>query len=75
MEATGPIPGRTPTSVPIKAPTKPCRRLTGCKAIEKPYNKLLSVSTNDLSMKEAGYVIYLAKIGWSAKPQKGGRKR
>jgi hypothetical protein len=37
MEATGPSPGRTPTSVPMKTPIRQRRRLKGWKEIEKPY--------------------------------------
>jgi hypothetical protein len=36
MVATGPSPGRTPTSVPIKTPTKQAKRVLGSKLTEKP---------------------------------------
>lgn len=32
----GPIPGSTPTSVPIKTPIKQAKRFTGCNPTEKP---------------------------------------
>jgi hypothetical protein len=41
---TGPIPGRTPTSVPRTQPIKTRKRLFGCNAMEKPYNKLFKFS-------------------------------
>jgi hypothetical protein len=36
MVATGPRPGRTPISVPMKTPTKQAKRLFGSKLTEKP---------------------------------------
>jgi len=38
--AVGPIPGRTPISVPIKTPTKQAKRLLGSKLTENPYRIL-----------------------------------
>jgi hypothetical protein len=32
----GPMPGKTPTTVPIKTPAKQASKLFHCKAIEKP---------------------------------------
>ena len=36
MVATGPMPGKTPISVPTKTPTKQAKRLAGVKHTEKP---------------------------------------
>jgi hypothetical protein len=36
MAPTGPMPGRTPISVPMKTPIKQYRRLTGMRETEKP---------------------------------------
>jgi hypothetical protein len=48
MAPTGPKPGRTPTNVPSTEPTKQKKRLFGCRAMEKPYKRLFSVSKNYL---------------------------
>src|SRR5258706_12228101 len=40
----GPIPGSTPTRVPIKTPIKQYSRLTGCRATPKPWATLRSTS-------------------------------
>src|SRR3989338_5315212 len=42
--ATGPIPGRTPTSVPARQPTNARRRCSGRSATEKPYIRRSSAS-------------------------------
>ena len=36
MAPIGPIPGRTPTMVPISTPMKEARRFVGVRATEKP---------------------------------------
>jgi len=41
---TGPIPGSTPTSVPIKTPMKQKKILLGSSPIEKPYMRLSRIS-------------------------------
>jgi hypothetical protein len=43
---TGPIPGRTPTSVPIKTPRKQYAIFVGSSPIEKPYKRLVKTSIN-----------------------------
>src|SRR5215471_6939146 len=43
--ATGPIPGRTPMSVPTNTPTKHARRLPGARVTVKPYARLARRST------------------------------
>jgi len=44
MAPTGPIPGSTPTSVPINTPRKQKKILAGCSPTEKPYMRLSSIS-------------------------------
>jgi hypothetical protein len=44
MVPTGPIPGRTPISVPIKTPRKQKVRLRGCRTTFKPAIRLLKKS-------------------------------
>src|SRR5215204_4739166 len=45
--AAGPSPGRMPTTVPRKQPTKHQRRLAGCSATEKPCRRPLTTSISD----------------------------
>src|SRR6185295_6592893 len=55
MPASGPMPGKTPTSVPTKQPRNAYHRLVGSKATEKPCAKLRRVvSTVILKSKRAG---------------------
>jgi hypothetical protein len=44
--ATGPIPGKTPISVPTRTPTKQNIRLMGARATLKPRSKLFRTSTD-----------------------------
>jgi hypothetical protein len=46
IAAVGPIPGRTPTRVPIAHPTKAKRRFSGRKATENAYN-IVSMSAQN----------------------------
>ena len=41
-----PIPGSTPTKVPIRTPRKQNRRLEGSSPTEKPYKRLWTVSNS-----------------------------
>src|SRR5512137_807519 len=41
---TGPMPGSTPISVPMKTPTKQYSRLSGCNAMPKPDPRYWSMS-------------------------------
>src|SRR5437868_1414823 len=43
MPDSGPMPGRTPTSVPTRQPMNAYQRLSGAKATEKPCSRLMSV--------------------------------
>src|SRR5918993_1768246 len=45
--AAGPSPGRMPTTVPRKQPTKHHRRLAGCRATEKPCRRPLTTSISE----------------------------
>src|ERR1700693_2396688 len=51
MVATGPIPGRTPISVPTRAPIKAYRRLIGVSATPKPRARWLNKSMVDSSVR------------------------
>src|SRR3972149_1012662 len=44
IPARGPTPGRTPTIVPVRQPTKAYTRFMGARATEKPRRRLLRVS-------------------------------
>src|SRR5690242_15174495 len=55
MPANGPMPGRTPTSVPTRQPRNAYHKLAGARATEKPCAKLRRVvSTADLDSERAG---------------------
>src|SRR6476659_7290518 len=47
MVAAGPSPGRMPTMVPRKQPTKHQNRFTGCSATENPCSSPLSTSMSE----------------------------
>jgi hypothetical protein len=79
MAATGPNPGRTPTRVPMVAPTKQNKRLIGCRQTEKPYkifwtisirrNLLFGIDNPSLFPWEAGFVAKHKIIGSTQLPQ------